>query len=87
MARMEETLDDVALAQQDLPDGSEGFAKFLARYPTLATSYKQDPPRLAEMTKRAAELVAIGGSWSAKPTIREGNLPKPGANLRLTPKY
>jgi predicted acylesterase/phospholipase RssA len=87
MARMEETLDDVARAQQDLPDGSEGFAKFLARYPTLATSYKQDRSRLAEMTKRAAELVATGESWRAKPTIREGNLPRPGANLRLTPKY
>ncbi|MCK1516385.1 patatin-like phospholipase family protein [Bradyrhizobium sp. 190] len=87
MARMEETLDDVEQAHQDLPDGSEGFARFLARYGAVATSYKQDPPRLAEMIKRAAELAACGENWRAKPTIREGTLPKPGANLRITPKY
>jgi len=84
---MEETLDDVAQAHQDLPDGSEGFARFLARYGAAATSYEQDPPRLAEMIKRAAELAACGEKWREKPTIREGTLPKPGTNLRITPKY
>jgi len=87
MARMEETLDDVAKAHQVLPDGPEGFASFLARYSAVATSYKQDPSRLVEMIKRAADLAATGTDWRAKPTIREGILPKPGANLRITPKY
>jgi predicted acylesterase/phospholipase RssA len=87
MARIEETLDDVAKAHQNLPDGSEGFAGFLARYASAATSYKQDSSRLAEMIKRAAELAATGTNWRSKPTIREGNVPKPGANLRITPKY
>jgi predicted acylesterase/phospholipase RssA len=87
MARMEETLDDVAQAYNDIPDGPEGFGTFLARYSALTTSYKQDKARLAEMIKRADELAASGRSWRAKPTIREGNLPKPGTNLRVTPKY
>jgi hypothetical protein len=87
MARMEETLDDVEKAHQDLPGGPEGFASFLARYGAIAASYKQDPARLAEMIKRAAELAACGESWRAKPTIHEGTLPKPGTNLRITPKY
>jgi hypothetical protein len=87
MARMEETLDDVAQAHQDLPNGSEGFANFLARYAAVATSYKQDRPMLAEMIKRAAELAICGKNWQAKPNIRDGVLPKPGTNLRITPKY
>ena len=87
MARMEETLDDVAKAHQDLPDGSEGFARFLARYGAVATSYEQKPPILAEMIKRATELAAFGKNWQAKPDIRDGVLPKPGTNLRITPKY
>jgi predicted acylesterase/phospholipase RssA len=87
MARLEETLDDVAEAHQDLPDGSEGFARFLARYGEVANSYKQKPSMLAEMMKRATELAAFGKSWQAKPNIRDGVIPKPGTNLRITPKY
>jgi predicted acylesterase/phospholipase RssA len=86
MARMEETLDEIAKAYEGLPGGPEAFADFLARYSDAPDSYKQDPARLAEMLKRGAELAAIGASWRAKPTIREGEIPKPPTNLRITPK-
>jgi hypothetical protein len=86
MARMEETLDEVAKAYEGVPGGPEAFGKFLDRYSGEAASYKQDPARLAEMLKRGAKLAASGASWRAEPTIRAGSIPKPATNLRITPK-
>jgi predicted acylesterase/phospholipase RssA len=86
MARMEETLDEVAKAYEGVPGGPEAFGDFLKRYSGEAASYSQDATRLAEMLKRGAELAASGVAWRAKPTIREGNIPKPATNLRITPK-
>jgi predicted acylesterase/phospholipase RssA len=86
MARMEETLDEVAKAYEGVPGGPEAFGDFLKRYSGEAASYSQDATRLAEMLKRGAELAASGAAWRAKPTIREGNIPKPATNLRITPK-
>jgi predicted acylesterase/phospholipase RssA len=87
MARMEETLDDVAEAYAGVSGGPEAFENFLKRYSGHPASYRQDKPRLMEMLKRAAELSATGTKWRAKPTVREGNIPKPPTNLRITPKY
>jgi predicted acylesterase/phospholipase RssA len=87
MARMEETLDEVAKAYAGVPGGPEAFEDFLKRYSGHPASYRQDARRLAEMLKRAAELAAIGTNWRAKPTVRDGNIPKPPTNLRITPKY
>jgi predicted acylesterase/phospholipase RssA len=87
MARMEETLDEVAKAYQGLPGGPEAFGDFLARYAADPDSYEQDPARLAEMLKRGAELAASGANWRTKPTIRDGKIPRPPTNLRITPKY
>jgi predicted acylesterase/phospholipase RssA len=86
MARMEETLDEVAKAYEGVPGGPEAFGDFLKRYSGEAASYSQDATKLAEMLKRGAELAASGAAWRAKPTIREGNIPKPATNLRITPK-
>jgi predicted acylesterase/phospholipase RssA len=86
MARMEETLDEVAKAYEGVPGGPEAFGDFLGRYSGETVSYKQDAARLAEMLKRGAELAASGTNWRAEPRIREGNIPKPPTNLRITPK-
>jgi len=87
MARMEETLDEVANAYAGIPDALESFRNFLARYPAAAQHYKQKPPILEAMLKRGAELDASGLNWRNKPTIREGYIPKPATHLRITPKY
>jgi predicted acylesterase/phospholipase RssA len=86
MARMEETLDDVAKAYEQAPGGPEPFGDFLVRYSGLAKSYRQDPARLAEMLRRAAELVASGKEWRGKPTVRDGDIPRPPTDLRITAK-
>lgn len=90
MARMEETLDEVAQAYEQVPGK---FGDFLDRYAQDPASYKQDtykqdtPNGADDMLKRAGELVAIGKAWRTKPTIRDGNIPKPATHLRITPKY
>jgi predicted acylesterase/phospholipase RssA len=86
MARMEETLDEVAKAYDGVPGGPEAFRNFLDRYSAKPASYKQASPILAAMLKRGAELAASGVNWRAEPTIREGDIPKPATDLRITAK-
>ena len=97
MARMEETLDDVAAAYAQVPGQ---FGDFLDDYVRDQAPYYQPPSgkahppysqdtkaRVDEMLKRAAELVDLGTTWKAQPTIRGGKIPKPATHLRITPKY
>ena len=87
MARMEETLDDVADAYAGVPVAPETFRDFLARYSGAPAHYKQSPPVLAAMLARGAQLDASGLAWRARPTVRDGVIPHPPTHLRITPKY
>src|SRR5260221_4790729 len=58
LARMEETLDEVAKAYEGVPGGPEAFGDFLKRYSAEAASYRQDATRLAARLKPGAELAA-----------------------------
>ena len=84
MARVEQMLDEVALAYEQVPGE---FGKFLAAYSPDPSSYKQDAARAAEMLKRGAELAEMGKRWRSPPTVRDGKIPRPPTNLRITPKY
>ena len=97
MARMEQTLDEVALAYEHVPGQ---FGKFLDTYvqdkepyrdpvePGKRPPYSQDTKaRVEEMLERARQLVELGKDWRAEPTIRGGEIPKPATDLRITPKY
>jgi hypothetical protein len=86
MARMEETLDEVATAYEGTPCGGEDFCDFLTRYAMKAVHHKQAEPELKAMLTRGNELVAIGKNWQEKPTIRDGKIPNPATNLRISPK-
>jgi predicted acylesterase/phospholipase RssA len=99
MARMEQTLDEVALAYEQVPGQ---FGKFLDDYVKIEAPYRDPvvpgkrPPysqdteaRVDEMLKRAEQLVELGKNWRTPPTIRgDGkNIPHPATDLRITPKY
>jgi hypothetical protein len=87
MARMEETLDEVAKAYEGTPGAREAFAAFLSRYANNPAHYKQrEPARLASILKRGEQLESIGKEWRQEPTIREGEIPKPETDLQITPK-
>ena len=86
MARMEESLDELATAYDGMPGGPEAFKDFLARYAQQPEQYKQDLPIVEAMLVRARELASIGVRWREAPTIRDGHIPKPATNLRISPK-
>ena len=97
MARMEETLDDVAVAYGSGPglfgDFLDGYVKNHAPY-RAPPSGKPHPPysqdtrdQVDELLRRAAELVDLGKRWRGEPTVRDGHIPKPATDLRITPKY
>jgi predicted acylesterase/phospholipase RssA len=86
MAAIEKTLDNLLASYETQEVGVESFREFLARYPSVAESYHQDSEHLEELMRRAEELVAIGRRWREPPTIRSGDIPKPGSDLRITPK-
>jgi hypothetical protein len=82
---MEETLDEVATAYAGT-GAPEPFAAFLQRYASNPAHYRQKPDILSAMLTRGNELAAVGMNWRAKPTIRDGRIPKPETNLRISPK-
>ncbi|MBI1866771.1 MAG: patatin-like phospholipase family protein [Methylocystis sp.] len=86
MARMEETLDEVATAYKGTPGGGEDFHAFLTRYAENPGQYKQDESRLAAMLRRGNKLAAMGTDWRQEPKIRDGRIPKPETDLRISPK-
>jgi predicted acylesterase/phospholipase RssA len=86
MARMEETLDETATAYDGGPGVPESFADFLTRYSHGPAQYQQPPAVLPVMLKRGNDLAAAGRNWRAEPTIRDGHIPKPATNLRISPK-
>jgi hypothetical protein len=86
MARMEETLDEVATAYDGVQDNVEGYSSFLARYPQHAEVYNEKPDVLAAMLARGQELAQLGKRWRTKPRVRDGYIPQPPTNLRITPK-
>lgn len=84
MARVEQTLDDVAQSYDGVK-GAESFRDFLDRYPDLAAEYRQTPEEVAEMLKRGAQLAKLGKEWRDEPRIRDGKIPRPRTALRITP--
>lgn len=86
MARVEETLDEVASAYAGGPHSLESFQSFLKRYPGVATEYRQGKKQAAAMLSRGEVLSKLGLDWRSEPTIRRGRIPKPETNLRITPK-
>lgn len=87
MARVEETLDEVAAAYEARPGAPEGFGHFLARYAADASSYEQTAAIREMLLARGQELSELGLRWRDKPTVRDGVIPRPATNLRITPKY
>jgi predicted acylesterase/phospholipase RssA len=86
MARMEETLDEMGSSYYSVTGGTEDFEDFLKRYPQVAEHYKQKPDVLAAMLARGKELADAGTAWRTPPCIRDGSIPQPPTNLRITPK-
>jgi predicted acylesterase/phospholipase RssA len=86
MAAIEKTLDNLVATYDAGEDDNGSFKDYLARYPALADSYRQDGDHLEALMQRAQELVALGRRWRESPTIRSGHIPHPDADFRVIAK-
>ncbi len=85
MAALEENLEQVSKAYEGA-SGGETFAAFLARYAKNPKNYKQkNPAALAAMLALGERLAGEGKTAQSKPNVRDGDIPRPAAKLRITP--
>lgn len=85
MARVEETLEELKDAHD--PSDAAKFGRFLQTCPAKVESYEPASDEwLTEALKRAEELVQMGARWEGSPRIRDGKIPRPDSDMRITPK-
>lgn len=83
--RLEETLDQMLEAYKD--GQSEPFQDFLQRYSGIPKSYVQDKAWLDTALRRIDDLMKLAEEWRNRPFFRDGKIPRPESDLRITPRY
>jgi predicted acylesterase/phospholipase RssA len=83
--RVEETLEQMLEAYQGGP--SEPFQTFLQRYSSDPASYKQTDVWAAAALQRIDVLMNLAEQWRTGPLFRDGEIPLPDSDLRITPRY
>ena len=83
--RLEESLDQMlAVYAEDRP---ETFRAFLERYAATPKDYAQDAAWQAMALQRFDELMTLAKAWRSTPTFRDGHIPQPDSDLRITARY
>jgi hypothetical protein len=83
--RVEETLEQMLDAYQS--SRSEPFRTFLQRYSSDPASYDQTGPWVEAALKRSDDLMKLAEEWRNAPFFRDGKIPRPDSDLRITPRY
>jgi hypothetical protein len=83
--RVEETLEQMLDAYQN--GQAEPFQKFLVRYSANPESYKQTGVWVQAALKRTDDLMQLAQQWRTAPLFRDGEIPRPDSDLRITPRY
>ena len=86
MARFEQTLEGLNDSYENAPPEGESLRDFLERYPEEPAEYKQTGTWNEAARKAAAELSEGAKTWGTRPALRDGKIPKPETDLRITPK-
>ncbi len=86
MDRLDHSLEEILAAYAGVPGAPESFAKFLARYPEHAASYRRVLKYLDVLRSRASSLAELATQWSGQPQIPDADLPHPKTDMRITPK-
>jgi len=86
-ARIEGTLDEMRQSYDGGPDRPEAFRAFLERYAADPESYRQDAGWLREALSRIEALMVLARAWEQKPRFRDGRIPHPNSDLRITARY
>lgn len=83
--RVEETLEQMLDAYQN--GQVEPFQRFLVRYSANPESYKQTGVWVQAALKRTDDLMQLAQQWRTAPLFRDGAIPRPDSDLRITPRY
>lgn len=83
--RVEETLDQMLDAYDS--GQTEPFRTFLQRYASDPGSYEQTGQWVVAALKRTDDLMKLAEDWRKKPTFRDGDMPRPDSDLRITARY
>lgn len=84
VARFEETLAELLRTYESAAPGGETLADFLQRYPEQAREYRQTLKWTEAALRDVGELMETARVWGEEPSLREGRIPKPGTDLRVT---
>jgi hypothetical protein len=83
--RVEETLEQMLEAYGDGRPGS--FRHFLDDYSSKPKRYEQKPDWLNTACHRFDALMVLAKEWSTAPLFRDGRIPDPESDLRITARY
>lgn len=87
VARIEESLEEMRLSYDGGADRPEAFRTFLDRYAADPETYRQDVGWLNESRRRIDALMTLARQWQAAPRFRDGRIPHPASDLRITARY
>jgi hypothetical protein len=85
VARVEETLAQMLEVYGE--ERPESFKAFLQRYAGAPQAYRQTKEWLDATTVRFDNLMELARAWEDRPLFRDGAIPRPETDLRITPRY
>jgi predicted acylesterase/phospholipase RssA len=86
MARLDEMLDDFRESYIESAPGDEPLKDFLRRYRDDPAEYDQTKAWNAAAEQDIEDLMRCHELWLSRKRLQEGKIPKPSAELRMTPR-
>jgi len=86
VARLEEMLDELGEAYTQAAPGDEPLQRFLDRYRDEPAEYDQTNQWNAAAEQDIDDLMRCHALWLARKRLQDGRIPKPSAELRMTPR-
>lgn len=86
VARLEEMLDELGESYTQAAPGDEPLKSFLERYRDDPAEYEQTGQWNAAAEQDVEDLMRCHALWLARKRLQEGRIPKPSAELRMTPR-
>jgi predicted acylesterase/phospholipase RssA len=86
VAQLDETLDALQEAYTQAAPGDEPLKDFLARYRDAPAQYRQTDQWNEAAERDIEDLMHCHAQWLSRKRLQEGRIPKPSAELRMTPR-
>lgn len=86
VARLDEMLDDLRQSYTESAPGDEPLKDFLDRYRDAPAEYDQTKAWNAAAEQDIEDLMRCHELWLSRKRLQAGKIPKPSAELRMTPR-